>query len=304
MTMAKQTFLIPKEAEGKRLDLYLAGQLADQFSRTQVKSFILAGQVTVNGEVQKKPKFTLYENQTVQTDFESVPVEKTRAENIPIEIVWEDQDILAVNKPAGMVVHPACGHKSGTLVNALLHHVKKLSSMGGDLRSGIVHRLDKNTSGLMLVAKNDEMHDALAKRFKARQIEKIYWVVVKGVVEHDEMHCTEKVGRSLGNRKIIMVKPEDGKESETLFRVLKRFPKATLLEARPRTGRMHQIRVHLKHLHYPVLGDKEYGIPSLLINRQALHAKSLSFVHPRTKKKITIDSDIPPDMKKLLKSLD
>ncbi len=301
--MALQTFHINKENVGRRLDAFLAGQLADQFSRTQIKSFIVSGKVTVNGEVQKKPKFMLYENQTVVTNFEPVAIDQVRAEDIPIEVVFEDEDILVVNKPAGMVVHPACGHLSGTLVNALLHHVKTLSKVGGEIRAGIIHRLDKNTSGLLVVAKNDEAHGFLAREFKHHRVRKIYWAVVKGVVQHDEMHSEEPLGRSDGDRRKVVVKPEGGRESRTHFKVLKRFKTATLVEARPETGRTHQIRVHLKHLHYPVLGDQDYGVASPLIHRQALHSKTVSFVHPRSQKKLSFDSDLPKDMKELLKSL-
>lgn len=293
---------VPQEAEGKRVDQFLANYFASDFSRSKIKEFIVQGLVFVDGE-KVKPKFEIHANQEIISNFEKTLESGTRAEKIPIKIVYEDKDLLIINKPAGMVVHPACGHKSGTLVNALLYHVKHLSKMSGDIRSGIVHRLDKNTSGLMIVAKNDETHDALAKRFKSRQIEKTYWVFVKGVVDHDEMHCDAPVGRSPHNRRIVMIRTQDGKESETFFKVLKRFSNETLLEAKPRTGRMHQIRVHLKHLGYPVMGDKEYGVASSLIGRQALHAKALSFIHPSTKKKISVESDIPVDMKKLMKSL-
>lgn len=300
--MPAETIQVPSEASGKRLDSYLAGVYADRFSRTRIKEFILAGKVTVDG-LKVKPNFIIHEGQKLVTDFDEVRATDIRAEKIAIKIVYEDKDLIVVDKPAGMVVHPACGHPKGTLVNALLYHAKKLSKVGGNIRAGIVHRLDKNTSGLMVIAKNDKTHNELARAFKQHQVEKTYWAVVKGVVEHDEMVCDAALGRSLSNRKLVTIRREGGKESKTHFKVLKRFKQATLLEARPVTGRMHQIRVHLQHLCYPVLGDKEYGFASPLIDRQALHAKSISFVHPATKKKLSFDSKPPSDFALLVRRL-
>ncbi len=300
--MAVETIQVPESVREKRVDAYLAAVFADRYSRTKVKELILKGAVTVNGQP-VKPNFLLYPDQSIEIVHEDVKQAETRAEEIPIEVVFEDKDILVVNKPAGLVVHPACGNESGTLVNALLHHTKHLSKSGGDIRAGIVHRLDKDTSGLMVIAKNDEAHAVLARQFKQHKIEKIYWVVVKGAAEHDEMRCEAPLGRSPANRKKVVVQTEGGRESATNFKVLKRFKTATLLEARPETGRTHQIRVHLHHLHLPVLGDTVYGTASPLIKRQALHAKSLGFLHPVTKKKLSFDSEIPQDFDSLLKKL-
>ncbi len=300
--MPIEKFQVPETVSKKRVDGYLASILSERYSRTKIKEWILKGGVTVNGQP-VKPNFLLYPNQTIEVATEESEPVTTRAEKIPIEVVYEDKDILVVNKPAGLVVHPACGNLTGTLVNALLYHTKHLSKTGGDVRAGIVHRLDKDTSGLMVVAKNDEAHKVLSRQFKHHEIKKVYWVVVKGVAQHDEMRCEAPLGRSPANRRKITVQPEDGRASATNFRVLKRLKDATLLEACPETGRTHQIRVHLHHLHYPVLGDCIYGMPSLLIKRQALHAKSLSFVHPKTNKKLSFDSELPKDMQRLLKQL-
>lgn len=300
--MSLETVEVPEEAKGKRLDSFLSGCFSDQYSRTRVKELILAGEVLVDGRPEK-PHFLLFPGQRITANLSLRPDQAIRAENIPLDILFEDDDLVLVNKPAGMVVHPACGHTSGTLVNALLHHAKKLSKVGGDIRAGIVHRLDKNTSGLLIVAKTDEAHQRIARQFKRRQIKKIYWAVVKGVVEHNEMKADIPLGRSRANRKLVVACEEEGKPAQSFFKVLERFRSATLLEVRPTTGRMHQIRVHLRHLGYPVLGDKEYGSPTPLINRQALHAKSISFRHPETGKTIIIDSDLPSDMAKLLKTL-
>ncbi len=298
-----ETFVIPAEAEERRLDSYLAAVLAEKLSRTKVKELILAGKVLVNRS-KVKPNFLLHPGQSVQVEYEEDSGPVTRAENIPLEILHEDSDLIVINKPVGMVVHPACGNTSGTLVNALLHHTKSLSKLGGDIRAGIVHRLDKNTSGIILVAKNDKAHDFLASQFKRHSVTKVYWAVVRGVAEHDEMRSEKKLGRSEHDRRRVVIKEEDGRESKTHFKVLKRFETATLLEARPETGRTHQIRVHLKHLGYPVLGDADYGAPSPFINRQALHAKEISFIHPKSKKKVTFKAELPKDFKKLLKALE
>lgn len=300
--MSVEKIKVPENVQEKRVDAYLAAVFADRYSRTKIKELILKGAVTVNGQ-NVKPNFNLYPDQLIEIALEESEQVKTRAEKIPIQVVFEDKDIIVIDKPAGLVVHPACGNETGTLVNALLHHTKHLSKSGGEVRAGIVHRLDKDTSGLMVVAKNDKAHENLSRQFKQHKIEKVYWVVVKGVAQHDEMRCEAPLGRSPANRKRIMVQPEIGRESATNFRVLKRFKDATLLEARPETGRTHQIRVHLHHLHLPVLGDTVYGMPTLLIKRQALHAKSLGFIHPKTNQKLQFESDLPKDFDSLLKKL-
>jgi len=301
--MTLEKIVVPESAGGERLDHFMAHSLGERFSRSKIKDFIRAGKVMVNGICQK-PSHIVAANQVIEADLEQDPVRTTSAEDIPIDIVFEDSDLLVVNKPAGMVVHPATGNLSGTLVNALLHHVHELSRIGGGDRAGIVHRLDKETSGLLIVAKNDLTHRVLADQFKDHRIEKVYWAVVKGVVHHDEMRSEEPVGRSYTNPKKVIVRPDGGKESRTNFKVLKRFKTATLLEVRPQTGRTHQIRVHLRYLGFPVLGDKTYGVASPYIARQALHAKSISFMHPLSNRKISIDTEVPEDLAKLLKDLD
>ncbi len=301
--MEEKILVVPPEARGLRIDLFLAKQLAILFSRNQVKALITSGAARLNGK-KTKPDVRLSEGDEIVVRYEISSGPHVRAENIPIEVVYEDEDVIVVNKPAGMVVHPACGNPNGTLVNALLHHSKSLSKGGDPARPGIVHRLDKDTSGLMVVCKNDRAHTILSRQFMKHQIERVYWVVVSGVVQHEEMRAKDSLGRSETNRKKVVVKQEGGKPAVTNFRVLKRFSNATLLEAKPETGRTHQIRVHLQALGYPVLGDLMYGVHSDGIDRQALHAKELGFTHPTKLKKTHFDSMLPPDMKLLLKRLE
>lgn len=300
--MENETFLVPLEAAGLRLDYFLAQKLADKFSRTKIKELIEAGKVELNGTM-VKAHTKLEAGNEIKIVYDLPREEPARAENIPIEVVYEDEDLIVVNKPAGMVVHPACGNLNGTLVNALLYHSKTLSQVGDVSRPGIIHRLDKDTSGIMVVAKNDRAHRILAKQFSTHTIERVYWVAVRGSVQHDEMICEEPLAKSAMNRKKVIVAPDRGKEAKTNFRVLERSDWATLLEARPETGRTHQIRVHLKTLGYPVLGDLVYGVMCQWINRQALHAKSLGFTHPTTQKRLFFDSRLPADFKVLLNHL-
>lgn len=202
------------------------------------------------------------------------------------------------------MVHPAHGNPSHTLVNALLFHVQSLGNAYDKVRPGIVHRLDKDTSGLLVVAKNDFAHAHLARQFKEHTIDRVYNAVVRGVIQHDEGVCEEPVGRAFLNRKKIIVRPSGGKEAVTFFRVLRRFANATLVEIRPKTGRTHQIRVHLAHKGHPVLGDLLYGVPFPPLKRQALHALTLGFEQPRTGKWIQLKSELPEDMQELLRFLE
>ncbi len=288
-----------EEAEG-RLDLFLAKKLASDFSRTRLKEMIHAGQVLVNDK-EVKAHYRVREGDRIILEISDRASMDTREESIPLTILHEDEDVLLIDKPAGMVVHPAYGNLEHTLVNALLYHTRhQLSSLGGKVRPGIVHRLDKETSGVLVVAKNDSAHRFLAKQFKAHSITRIYEAIVKGIVQHDEIRCEEPVGRAFLNRKKVIVKPSGGKQALTYFHVMERFQNATRIEAKPYTGRTHQIRVHLAYLGHPVLGDLIYGGASPLIKRHALHARNLAFVHPRTKEKMSFSSELPHDMQQLL----
>jgi 23S rRNA pseudouridine1911/1915/1917 synthase len=294
---------VDEDNEGKRLDVYLAEALSERFSRSQIKKWIEQGGVKIKDR-EVSAHYKVKQGDKIHVEMVEEVDDGTRAENIPLEIFYEDEDLLLVNKPAGMVVHPAHGNPTHTLVNALLYHVQKLSGVSGASRPGIVHRLDKGTSGILIVAKNDRTHAFLAEQFKSQSIDRFYRVVVKGVVQHQEGIIEEPVGRAFLNRRKIMVKPSGGKDALTYYTVMKRYAKATLLEIKIQTGRTHQIRVHMRHLDHPVIGDEIYGVVSPYIDRQAVHAFSLAFTHPKTKKRMYFECPLPADMQDLLKKLE
>ncbi|MBI4115446.1 MAG: RluA family pseudouridine synthase [Candidatus Omnitrophica bacterium] len=297
-------FVVSNVDNGLRLDQFLARVLAERFSRSQVKKLIEAGEVHIGNQSISTAHYRVKPGEKIEIEWEERKGDETRAEAIPIDIVYEDQDLLVVNKPPGMVVHPAHGNPSHTLVNALLYHVRNLSEAGGSIRPGIVHRLDKDTSGLLVVAKNDAAHFSLARQFKDHHINRTYDAIVRGVVQHDEGEINEPVGRAFLNRKRVIVRPSGGKPASTYYQVKKRFAQATWLRAKPKTGRTHQIRVHLAHLGHPVLGDSLYGIKAMGINRQALHASELGFTHPRTKERMQFEAPLPEDLLALIRSLE
>ncbi|MCJ7458416.1 MAG: RluA family pseudouridine synthase [candidate division Zixibacteria bacterium] len=307
------------EDKGKRLDLFLAGKNLN-LSRSRIQKLIDEGKITVQD---KKVKSHYKIKGDEKIVIEIPPPEKLSLEpqDIPLDIVYEDKDLLAVNKPAGMVVHPAAGNYKDTLVNALLFHCKDLSGINGVLRPGIVHRLDKNTSGLLVVAKNDFAHTNLADQLKNRTLTREYAAFCWGNLPKEKGVVETLIGRSGGDRKMMTVVKQKGREAITEYEVLERFPLGDYLRIKLKTGRTHQIRVHFLYLNHPVMGDPEYGgrkkhlgmikgdLKGLanqvlkLIDRQALHAKKIGFVHPRTKKYMEFESELPGDMKGLLEFL-
>ncbi len=302
--MSAGHWIVPEDVRTQRIDAYLAQNIDKDVSRSQIKRLIDAGRIHVNGR-EVTAHYTVKAGDRIVIAWDNAPREDHLAENIPLDILYEDEQLLFVNKPAGMVVHPAQGSRRHTLVNALLYHTRHLSQAGGEDRPGIVHRLDKDTSGVMVVAKNNAIHRHLARQFKDHTIERIYLAVVRGIVQHDEGLCEEPVGRAFLNKKKVIIRPTGGKEAATSFRVLKRFSHpATLLEIYPRTGRTHQIRVHMKHIGHPVLGDSFYGLSSHLIGRQALHAASLEVEHPKTGERLAFSSPLPADMQALIAALE
>lgn len=265
------------EVAGARLDKALAD--LTPLSRTVANEQIKEGKVLVNGAV-KKAKYTVKEGDIIQYEVPEVEEVSYEAEDLPLDIVYEDQDVVVVNKPQGMVVHPSAGHTSGTLVNALLYHVKDLSGINGELRPGIVHRIDKDTSGLLMVAKNDQAHVALAEELKDKKSLRKYWAIVHGNLPNDRGMIEAPIGRSEKDRKKQAVTAK-GKPAVTRFQVLERFGNYTLVELQLETGRTHQIRVHMAYIGHPVAGDPAYGPKKTLKGQgQFLHARHLALPIP------------------------
>lgn len=291
------------DTAGERIDKAISEWMEEGVSRSQVQQWIKDGRVTVGGKA-VKPNYRLAENDEIALivpEPESVDV---LPENIPLDVVYEDSDVIVVNKPRGMVVHPAPGHSSGTLVNALLYHCRDLSGINGELRPGIVHRIDKDTSGLLMAAKNDLAHAGLSAQLKAHTVTRKYIAVVEGVVQHDQGTVDAPIGRDKHDRKMFTVTWHNGKPSVTHFAVLKRFPRQTMLELQLETGRTHQIRVHMKFIGHPLVGDPMYGkTKRSVIQGQALHAATLGFTHPRTGERLEFEAPLPDDMKLLIKQL-
>ncbi|NRS16053.1 RluA family pseudouridine synthase [Brevibacillus sp. HB1.4B] len=279
----------------ERIDKFITLQNED-WSRSQVQAWVKEGRVTVNGEPIKN-------NYKLQAEDEvtlRVPPPKEMAiqpEEMSLDIVYEDSDVVVVTKPRGLVVHPAPGHYSGTLVNGLLAHCKDLSGINGVLRPGIVHRIDKDTSGLLMIAKNDKAHMGLAEQLKAHTVNRKYVAIVHGVIPHEMGTIEAPIGRDPKNRQQMAVVFENSKPAVTHFIVLERFKEYTLVELKLETGRTHQIRVHMKYIGYPLAGDPKYGPKNTLeLDGQALHAKTLGFIHPRTGDQLEFEAPMPKEM--------
>ena len=300
-----KNYIVNEEEKGKRLDVYIASK-DDETTRTSSQRQIEQGNVVVNDKVITKVSYKVAEGDKIEI-AEQEPVEiELKAQDIPIAIVYEDKDIIVVNKPKGMVVHPANGNPDGTLVNAIMAICKdSLSGIGGEIRPGIVHRLDKDTSGLLIVAKNDIAHVNMSEQIKRHEVKKTYIALVRGIVKENEATIDMPIGRSNSDRKKMAV-TKNGKNAVTHIKVLKRYDKYTLLEINIETGRTHQIRVHLAHIGYPVIGDYIYsnGKNEFGIVGQCLHAKSLEFKHPITGKDMKLEAPLPEYFEKVLQELD
>ena len=291
------------EKDGKRIDAFLSEKLEDT-SRVAVQRLIEKGKVLVNGKT-VKPSYKVQEGDHIQVE-EEIPVEVSlKAQEIPLDIIYEDKDIIVVNKPKGMVVHPANGNPDGTLVNAIMAICKdSLSGIGGEIRPGIVHRLDKDTSGIIIIAKNDKAHINLSEQIKDHKVKKTYIALVRGIVKENEATINMPIGRSEKDRKKMAV-TKNGKEAITHFKVLERYDKYTLLQVNIETGRTHQIRVHLSQIGYPIVGDEVYsnGKNEWNVKGQCLHAKSLEFTHPTTGEKMYLEAKLPEYFEDILKDL-
>ncbi|WP_207940599.1 RluA family pseudouridine synthase [Enterococcus sp. DIV2402] len=287
--------------EKGRLDKVLAEKLTD-YSRSQVQQWLKEDAVTLDNQPVKANYKVKEGNHFTITIPEPVTLDLV-AEDIPLDIVYQDEDVAVINKPQGMVVHPSAGHPNGTLVNALLYHLKDLSSINDVVRPGIVHRIDKDTSGLLMVAKNDAAHESLAKQLKDKTSLRKYIALVHGNISHEKGTINAPIGRSKTNRKMQAV-IEEGKPAVTHFTVLERFGDFTLVELQLETGRTHQIRVHMQYIGFPVAGDPIYGPKKTLKgNGQFLHAKLLGFTHPRTNQQMVFEAPLPEIFEKNLKKL-
>ncbi|MFN2541027.1 MAG: RluA family pseudouridine synthase [Chthoniobacterales bacterium] len=293
---------VPDSAARTRLDRFLASQLS-QFSRARLQQLIRTGLVRVN-RAPARPRTLVHAGDKIELTEPAPEKIDNLPEAIPLEILFEDDELLVINKPAGLVVHPGAGHKEHTLVNALLHHCSTLSGIGGKERPGIVHRLDKETSGCLVVAKNDEAHRSLSRQFAARTVEKIYLALAAGKLRRPTGVIEEKIGRHPIHRQRMSVSSTRGRLARTDYRVVRSSEKCSLIECRLHSGRTHQIRVHLHHLGHPVLGDKIYAPESAKdFPRQMLHAWKLGFEHPRSKQWKQFEAPLPEDFAKAIETL-
>ena len=298
-------FIVEDVDAGKRLDSFLAEKNTANYTRSFIGKMIEENLVLYNGKPSKASTKIKTGDKIELFEKEPEPL-AVKGEEIPLEIVYEDDDLMVINKPRGMVVHPAPGHTSGTLVNAVLSHAgESLSSINGVLRPGIVHRIDKDTSGLILVCKNDFSHKALAKQLEEHSITRRYHAICSGRLKEEQGTVSAPIGRDEKNRKQQAINYKHGKEAITHYRLLENLQNASLLECRLETGRTHQIRVHMKSIGHPLLGDPLYGPKKNLyaIKGQALHAMVLGFVHPRSEEYMEFSADYPEDFQKLLNKL-
>jgi 23S rRNA pseudouridine1911/1915/1917 synthase len=307
--MSIRNIIVEPSEGGERIDIFLAGKTG--ITRSQIQKLIEQGNVFVNDKSVNQ-NYRIRTNDLISLNIPEKPDEGLIPENIPIDILYKDEHLIVVNKPAGMVVYPAAGHSQGTLMNALAYHCDKLAAIGGPLRPGVVHRLDKDTSGLMVVALDDAAYYNLADQFKQRTINRRYLALIYGNFKEDAGEIALMIGRSESDRKKMSTSVRRGKEAVTRWKVLKRFNHAALIEAKLGTGRTHQIRVHFASIGHPVLGDKTYGKKvevevkaqkKIMFPRQMLHAERLDFIHPITGEDLGFSSPLPEDMAERVEEL-
>lgn len=298
----EEKLIVSEEMAGQRADVALATLL--EITRSNMQRLLTEGRV-VRGTKVLKPNYKLKAGEEIIVTMPEPQPLDVQPENIPLDVLYEDDDIIVINKARGMVVHPAAGNYSGTLVNALLYHCKNLSGINGVIRPGIVHRLDKDTSGIMICAKNDMAHLSLSKQIQDKVARRTYLCVVRGNLKTDSGTITTQIGRDKNDRKKMAVVTEGGREAITDYQVLERFGKYTLVECRLHTGRTHQIRVHMEYLGYPLVGDPKYSPMKtpFHIDGQALHSKTLTFLHPRTGERMEFEAPLPVDLNKIVTRL-
>ena len=296
-------FIVKKEEAGKRLDAYLSSKT--EYSRSAIQKMLEEHLIMVNSK-KEKASYTVEKEDAITLEEKNAVEIELKPQDIPIDIVYEDNDIIVVNKPKGLVVHPGNGNPDGTLVNAILHACKdSLSGIGGEIRPGIVHRIDKDTSGLLIVAKNDAAHVEMSRQIQAHEVKKIYLALVRGMIKEKEATIHMPIARSTKDRKKMAVS-KNGKDAITHFEVLKRYQGYTLLKLQIETGRTHQIRVHLSEIGYPVVGDGVYsnGKNPFGVEGQMLHAKRLEFKHPITQKPMVLEAPLPTYFEEVLEKLE
>jgi 23S rRNA pseudouridine1911/1915/1917 synthase len=308
--VAALEFTVPADFEGQRLDRFLVSVLADH-SRSQIQRLIADGRVTVPRGA-AKPNLAMREGETVAVDIPPPVPTDAEPEALPLDILYQDEDLAVLDKPAGMVVHPGAGHQSGTIVNALLHHVGDLSGIGGELRPGIVHRLDRGTSGVMVIAKNDAAHQELARQFEQREVEKEYIALVWGVVQAGR-RIDAAIGRDPVHRQKMSARAKHARSAVTRITRARHLPGLTLCQVAIHTGRTHQIRVHLSAIGHPIVGDSMYGgvhrrVPGDIravqrLERPFLHAARLMFTHPRDQRRMEFTAPLPDDLMQVLEEL-
>lgn len=298
-------FKIEEPLAGERIDKFLSDSLPD-VSRSYIQKLIKDGQVTVNQKTVKS-NYKLNAGDLLSMEEPELQEPDIEAEDIPLDILYEDSDLLIINKPKGMVVHPSAGHYSGTLVNALMHYCKEdLSGINGVLRPGIVHRIDMDTTGSLIVCKNDFTHNHIAEQLKVHSITRVYHAIVHGILKDDEGTINAPIGRHPIDRKKMSINHKNGKEAVTHYKVLKRFKNFTYIECRLETGRTHQIRVHMSSISHPLLGDAVYGPVKTpyKLQGQTLHAKTIGITHPRTGEYLEVEAPLPEYFTNLLKKLE
>ena len=300
--MKEYIYKVEQDDNLVRLDKYLT-KYSELTRRSRVQQLIDEGNCEVNGKQEKANYKVKVGDDVILKEEEQVEL-GVIAQDIPLDVRYEDEDVIVINKPKGMVVHPANGNQSGTLVNALLHHCKDLSGINGVMRPGIVHRIDKDTTGLIIVAKNDKAHLSLSEQLQKKTVNRLYYALVHGNIGHDFGTIDAPIGRDEKDRQKMAVTSKNSKDAKTHFKVIERFGKFTLVECRLETGRTHQIRVHMRYIEHPVAGDEKYAYrKTLQTNGQLLHAHQLTFVHPRTGEKIVVNAPLPPQFEQVLQEL-